>query len=793
MNEKALKTLEYHKIIDKLAQLAGSPLGRELCKSLLPSSDIEHITTMQQETSDALTRIFKKGSLGFYGVHDIRSSLMRLEVSSSLSAAELLHISSLLDATLRIKSYGAREEEANGDSLDEMFRSLEPLSPLNNEIRRCIISEEEIADDASPTLKGIRRSIRLTNDKIHEQLGSIINSQSTKLFLQDNLVTMRNGRYCIPVRAEHKGQVPGMVHDQSSSGSTIFIEPMAVVKLNNDLRELGLKEQEEIERILADLSSQAEVEIEKLKYNIKVLPKLDFIFARATLSKTMKGTAPTFNTNGYLNIKKGRHPLIDPRVVVPIDIYLGKDFRLLVITGPNTGGKTVTLKTVGLFTLMGQAGLHIPAFDGSELTVFEEVYADIGDEQSIEQSLSTFSSHMTNTVSILDKANYKSLVLFDELGAGTDPTEGAALAMAILSDLHKRKVCTIATTHYSELKVYALSTEGVCNASCEFDVNTLRPTYRLLIGIPGKSNAFAISNKLGLPNYIIDNAKALIGQQDKSFEDLISELDANRIAIEEEKTKIQAYKEEVERQKKKLEEKNDRIDKAKAKILENANEEARKILSEAKDIADRSIKNFNKWGHEGGFLKDMESDRSLLREKLSEAESKLTLKTKATKPSKLQKAKDFKLGDSVNVLSLGLKGTVSSLPNAKGDLFVQMGILRSQVNISDLELLDEPTITGPTLNKTGQGKIKMSKTLTISPEINLVGKTVDEALAVLDKYLDDAYLSHLPKVNIIHGRGTGALKNGIHTYLKRQKYIKSYRLGEFGEGGAGVTIVEFKG
>jgi len=793
MNEKALKTLEYHKIIDKLAQLAGSPLGRELCKSLLPSSDIEHITTMQQETSDAPTRIFKKGSLGFYGVHDIRSSLMRLEVSSSLSAAELLHISSLLDATLRIKSYGAREEEANGDSLDEMFRSLEPLSPLNNEIRRCIISEEEIADDASPTLKGIRRSIRLTNDKIHEQLGSIINSQSTKLFLQDNLVTMRNGRYCIPVRAEHKGQVPGMVHDQSSSGSTIFIEPMAVVKLNNDLRELGLKEQEEIERILADLSSQAEVEIEKLKYNIKVLPKLDFIFARATLSKTMKGTAPTFNTNGYLNIKKGRHPLIDPRVVVPIDIYLGKDFRLLVITGPNTGGKTVTLKTVGLFTLMGQAGLHIPAFDGSELTVFEEVYADIGDEQSIEQSLSTFSSHMTNTVSILDKANYKSLVLFDELGAGTDPTEGAALAMAILSDLHKRKVCTIATTHYSELKVYALSTEGVCNASCEFDVNTLRPTYRLLIGIPGKSNAFAISNKLGLPNYIIDNAKALIGQQDKSFEDLISELDANRIAIEEEKTKIQAYKEEVERQKKKLEEKNDRIDKAKAKILENANEEARKILSEAKDIADRSIKNFNKWGHEGGFLKDMESDRSLLREKLSEAESKLTLKTKATKPSKVQKAKDFKLGDSVNVLSLGLKGTVSSLPNAKGDLFVQMGILRSQVNISDLELLDEPTITGPTLNKTGQGKIKMSKTLTISPEINLVGKTVDEALAVLDKYLDDAYLSHLPKVNIIHGRGTGALKNGIHTYLKRQKYIKSYRLGEFGEGGAGVTIVEFKG
>ncbi len=791
MNQRALKTLEFYKIIDKLAELAGSSLGKELCRALLPSSDLEEITTMQTQTSDALSRIFKKGSLGFYGVHDVRASLKRLEIGSSLTAGELIHISSLLDATLRIKSYGTRDSETNEDSLDEMFNSLEPLSPINNEIKRCIISEEDIADDASSTLKSIRRAMKQTNDKIHDQLNQILNSQGQKLMLQDNLITMRNGRYCIPVKSEYKGQFPGMVHDQSSTGSTSFIEPMAVVKLNNELRELELKEQVEIERILAELSNLCGTEVEKIKYNVATLPVLDFIFARATLSKNMKGTAPLFNDKGYVNIKKGRHPLIDPKKVVPIDIHLGKEFKLLVITGPNTGGKTVSLKTVGLFTLMGQAGLHIPAFDGSELAVFEEVYADIGDEQSIEQSLSTFSSHMTNTVSILEKANYKSLVLFDELGAGTDPTEGAALAMAILSYLHKRKVSTMATTHYSELKVYALSTEGVSNACCEFDVETLRPTYRLLIGIPGKSNAFAISNKLGLPNHIIDDAKALIGTQDKSFEDLITDLESNRIAMENEKLAIEKTKKEIEELKRKLAEKNDKIDKAKAKILENANEEARLILSDAKEVADRAIKNFNKWGSEMGSHKDMENERSFLRGKLTEAESKLTIKSKP-KPKKLQKPNDFKLGDSVNVLSLGLKGTVSSLPNAKGDLFVQMGILRSLVNISDLELLDEPDITGPNLTKTGSGKIKLSKAMTISTEINLVGKTVDEALSELDKYLDDAYLSHLPQVTIIHGVGTGALKNAVQAHLKRTKYIKSFRLGAFGEGGNGVTIAEFK-
>lgn len=792
MNDKALKKLEYDKIIDKLAALAGTGLGRELCRSLLPGNDINEIKVKQKETSDALSRIFYKGSLGFYGLHDIRGSLKRLEIGSTLGAGELLHISSVLDAALRVKAYGARDNEENaGDSLDEMFTSLEPLSPLNNEIKRCIISEEEIADDASPALKNIRRNMKVTNDKIHEQLNSMVNSSSSRTMLQENLITMRNGRYCLPVKQEYRSQFPGMIHDQSSSGSTLFVEPMAVVKLNNDLKELEIKEQEEIEKILADLSNQAGTETEKLDTNIKVLANLDFIFARATLSKQMKGTQPGFNNRGIINIKKGRHPLIDPKKVVPIDINLGRDFTLLVITGPNTGGKTVSLKTVGLFTLMGQAGLHIPAFDGSELAVFEEVYADIGDEQSIEQSLSTFSSHMTNTVSILEKANYKSLVLFDELGAGTDPTEGAALAMAILSDLHKRKVCTMATTHYSELKVYALSTEGVSNASCEFDIETLRPTYRLLIGIPGKSNAFAISSKLGLPSCIIDEAKNLIGIQDKSFEDIISELENKRITIEKEQLETARARKEAEELRRRLEQKNERLDNARDKIMTEAKEEARKVLQDAKDFADQTIKNFNKWNKEGGMSKDMEKERGALREKLSSTESGLSL-NKNRKAKKPAKPKDFKLGDAVNVLSLGLKGTVSSLPNAKGDLYVQMGILRSLVNISDLELIDEPVITGPNINRTGSGKIKLAKTASISAEINIIGKTVDEALSILDKYLDDAYLSHLPQITVIHGRGTGALRNAVHSHLKKTKYVKSYREGAFGEGGQGVTIVEFK-
>ncbi len=792
MNEKALRTLEYHKIIDKLCALAGSGYGRELCAHLLPLEDLKEIKRLQTETTDALSRLLRKGSVSFGGIHDIRPSIMRLKVGSSLGAGELLHISSDLDATLRVKAYGGytgkEGEEQSSDSLTEYFAGLEPLTPLNNEIKRCIVSEEEIADDASPALKSVRRAMKNTKDRIHSEIASIQNSSRT--MLQENIITMRNGRYCLPVRAEYKSQFQGMIHDQSSTGSTLFIEPMAVVRLNNELRELAIKEQEEIEKVLAELSNLAAEQTELLEYDFLTLSQLDFIFARAALSKQMKGSEPKFNSNRIIHIKKGRHPLIDPKKVVPIDIMIGKDYNMLIITGPNTGGKTVSLKTVGLLTLMGQAGLHIPAFDNSELAVFREVYADIGDEQSIEQSLSTFSSHMTNIVTILQKADEDSLVLFDELGAGTDPTEGAALAMSILSYLHKREIRTLATTHYSELKVYALSTEGVINASCEFNVETLRPTYRLLIGIPGKSNAFAISKRLGLPDYIIDDARERIGEQDKSFEDLISDLEESRVTIEKEQAEITRYKEEIEQLKKSLARKNENLDASRERLLKEAKEQAAKVLQEAKEFADESIRKYNRWLQEGGNIKDMEAERGALRERLSD--SNADLQQNRPKQGKTASSKNLKIGDSVNVISLGLKGTVSSLPNAKGDLFVQMGILRSQVNIKDLELVDEEVISAPNFNKTSSGKIKMSKSFSIHPEINLIGRTVDEALSELDKYLDDAYLAHLPQVTIIHGRGTGALKNAVHAHLKKTKYVKSYRVGGFGEGDHGVTIVEFK-
>lgn len=791
MNSKALKTLEYNKIIEeKLSKFAGSALGRERCLALLPEVRIEKIRERQRETSDALSRIYKKGSLSFSGIPDIRDTIKRLEIGAVLTATELLRISSILTATLRAKSYGSSvNENVEGDSLAERISLLEPMSPMNNEITRCIISEDEIADDASPGLKSVRRHIKAANDKIHDQLNSIINNSGTRVMLQDALITMRNGRYCIPVKQEYKSQFGGMMHDQSSTGSTAFIEPASVVRLNNDLAELYLKEKVEIEKVLAELSNMAADETENLAYNQETLAELDFIFAKAMLSKQMKGTEPKFNDRRYINIKKGRHPLIDPHVVVPIDIHLGDGFDLLVITGPNTGGKTVTLKTVGLFTLMGQAGLHIPAFDNSELSVFQEVYADIGDEQSIEQSLSTFSSHMKNTVSILEHADENSLALFDELGAGTDPTEGAALAMAILTFLHKQGTRTIATTHYSELKIFALSTEGVSNACCEFSLETLQPTYRLLIGIPGKSNAFAISSKLGLQDHIVKSAREFINTKDESFEDVISNLDATRIAIEKERELAESYKREAEQLRKRLVEKNDRIDKAKERIMREASEAARKVLQEAKDYADETIRKFNKWSAEGNFGKDMENERNSLREKLGNTDSKLSVK--GGKRSKAQDATDFHIGDTVNVLSLNLKGTISTLPNAKGDLYVQMGVLRSLVNISDLELTEQPPNKAQNLSKTQTGKIRVSKSMTISSELNIIGKRVDEALPLVDRYIDDAYLAHLTKVTIIHGRGTGALKAAVHQHLKKLKYVKDFRVGGFGEGDHGVTIVEF--
>lgn len=796
MNEKVLKTLEYDKIITLLTEYASSEPGKQLCRSLTPATDLNTIRSAQNETTDAGSRIRQKGSLSFSGIRNIGSSLKRLEIGSSLGIIELLSVSSLLTCASRAKAYGRHEEseEFPDDSLDGYFRLLEPLTPVNSEIKRCILSEEEISDEASPGLRHVRRSMKGINDRIHTQLNSILNSNRT--YLQDAVITMRDGRYCLPVKSEHKNQVAGMVHDQSSTGSTLFIEPMAVIRLNNEMRELEIQEQKEIEAVLAELSNQLSPYIEVLLQNLEVLTKLDFIFAKASLSRHYKGSEPVFNQEGFIHIKDGRHPLLDPSAVVPITLYLGKNFDLLIVTGPNTGGKTVSLKTVGLFTLMGQAGLHIPAFDGSCLAVFEEVFADIGDEQSIEQNLSTFSSHMTNIVRILEMADSRSLCLFDELGAGTDPTEGAALAISILNFLHNMKCRTMATTHYSELKVYALSTPGVENACCEFDVETLRPTYRLLIGIPGKSNAFAISQKLGLPGYIIEDAKSRLDAQDETFEDLLTHLEKNRVTIEKEREEIQVYKKEISLLKSRLQQKEERLDERKEKLLRNANEEAQRILREAKETADQTIKQINKLASQSGVSKELEQQRGHLREKLSDVDKKLALKQES-KPSKAIQPNTLKIGDGVRVLTMNLNGSVSSLPNSRGDLYVQMGILRSLVNIKDLELLPEQDITGPGLEKgTKSGshgsKIKMSKSISVSPEINLIGKTVDEAIPILDKYLDDAYLAHLPQVRVVHGRGTGALKAGVHKHLKRLKYIKEFRLGEYGEGDTGVTIVTFK-
>lgn len=792
MNEKVLRVLEYNKIIGLLTDRATSDPGRKVCKALTPSHDLDEINQAQEETKDALSRIFKKGSTSFGGNKDLGFALRSLEIGSSLSVTELLKIASLLENTARIKAYGRNEkDDIPGDSLDEYFDGLEPLTPLSSEIRRCILSEDEISDDASSNLKHIRRSIASTNDKIHSQLNSMVNG-SYRTYLQDAVITMRNNRYCIPVKAEHKGQVAGMVHDQSSTGSTLFIEPVAVVNLNNRLKELEIEEKEEIEVILASLSAQASEHTESLMQNQKLMTHLDFVFAKASLAMDMNATQPLFNTEHYIHIRKGRHPLLDKKKVVPIDIHLGKDFDLLIITGPNTGGKTVSLKTVGLFTLMGQAGLHIPALDRSELSVFSEVYADIGDEQSIEQSLSTFSSHMTSIVSILAHADENSLCLFDELGAGTDPTEGAALAIAILNHLHSRGIRTMATTHYSEIKVYALSTPFVENACCEFDIETLRPTYRLLIGIPGKSNAFAISSKLGLPDEIIHAAKEQISEENESFEDLLTDLEQSRVTIENERNEIAAYKREIEQLKEQLKQKQEKIDQSKDRILREANEQARAILQEAKDTADETIRAFQKAGPNAS-MQDLEKARQKLRDKISEKNDKLSIKASAPKQSGV-KPNQLRLGDSVKIVSMGLKGTVSSLPDSKGNLFVQCGIMRSQTNIKDIVLLQEETITTSSSKHTGSstGKIKMSKSFSVSPEINLLGKTVDEAISELDKYLDDAYLAHLPSVRIVHGKGTGALRSAVQSHLKRVKYVKSFQLGEYGEGDSGVTIAVFK-
>ena len=802
MNEKALRVLEYPKIIQQLTECATSQPGKALCRALEPSDSLPEIVRTQQETADALRRIYAKGSLSFSGVRDIRGDVRRLEIGSSLGITELLDIAKLLEAAQRARQYekvetSRQEDELMEDSLTEMFRGIEPLVSLCREIRRCILSEEEIADDASPELRRIRRQIHLSQERIHSQLAQIVNG-SARQYLQDALITQRDGRYCIPVRAEHRSQVPGMIHDQSASGSTLFVEPMAIVKLNNDIRQLEADEKAEIQKILASLSEEAAGYSENLITNVQILTALDFIFARAQLAKKMNATIPEFNEEGIIELRRARHPLIDRKSVVPVDIGLGNTYDLLIISGPNTGGKTVSLKTVGLLTLMGQAGLHIPAAEHSRLSLFTEVYADIGDEQSIEQSLSTFSSHMTNIVSFWGKADEKSLVLFDELGAGTDPEEGAALAIALLSSLHERGIRTVATTHYSELKIYALSTPGVENGCCEFDVATLRPTYRLLIGVPGKSNAFAISRKLGLPDDVIESAKLHLSDAEEDFEDVISDLEDRRISMEKAENEMTRNRDEIRSLRASLERRSRSLEESREKILAKAREEAAQILRDTKAYADETIRNYNKYGSDANAARQMERERTQLRERMNALDKKgkkdksakdvstIGQERKVLDPARLH------VGDSVFVKSMNLKGTVLTLPDQRGTLQVRMGILNTKVNVNDLELIDEVTIKAPNMARTGSGKVRMSKSAAVSTEINLLGKTVDEAVSELDKYLDDAYMAHLPSVRIVHGKGTGALRKGVHDYLRRQKKVASFRLGEFGEGDAGVTIVKFK-
>lgn len=790
MNKKTLITLEYNKIISALVSMACSDGARQTLKALVPMNNIDDINAALDETNDALTRVYQKGSVDFSRIKDIRASLARLKVGSSLNALELLNISMLLECAAHVKNY----YETRNDSIQPMIDILDPLTLLGNAIRKCIISEDEISDDASSTLRDIRRKKNQAADRIHTELNKILNSPSTRTYLQDYVITTRQGRFCLPVKAEYKSLMPGMVHDQSSTGSTVFIEPAAVVKLNNDIRELELKEQAEIEVILADLSAKAADYTDSLLSDYEILTNLDCIFAKALLSRHFNCSRPVMNNKGIVNIKKGRHPLIEPHTVVPIDIYLGTDFNLLIITGPNTGGKTVSLKTVGLLTLMAQAGLNIPALEHSDIAVFDNIFADIGDEQSIEQSLSTFSSHMTNTVDILKKADSNSLILFDEIGAGTDPTEGAALAIAILDSLHRRNITTMATTHYSEIKMYALTTDGVENACCEFDVQSLRPTYRLLIGVPGKSNAFAISKKLGLSDNIINDASRRLDSEDIKFEDLVTDLEQSRVTIEREREELNEYKAQIAQLKSELTKKTERLDERTDNIIRKANEEAARILKDAKEYADKTINAMNKHGM---TVKELEKHRSAIREKMNKRQEKLKIEpANNISEHKAHDISEFKVGMHVKVLTMNVIGTVSQIHKNKNQVTVLVGSLSTKMDIKNLAILKGYKDPAETSSKPkgagGSGKIKMSKSSSVSSEINLLGYTVDEAIAVLDKYLDDAYIARIPQVRIVHGKGTGALRSGITSYLHGVPYIKEFRLGQIGEGAEGVTIVTFK-
>ena len=786
MNSKTLRVLEFNKIIDKLRQYASSDLGKAIVDKLEPSTDINEIKLNQRETSEAVSMILKKGSLGLGGLRNVGEYIKRVNISGVLNIEELLHIGDFLRVSRRAKDYA--KSESKNDSfpvLEPQFNSIETVADLEREIERCIPSPTEVADDASRALREIRRNIKIANDRIKEQLNSIIHSNTYKNMLQEAVITIRNERYCVPIKQEYKNAFAGLIHDQSATGATVFIEPISIVQLNNKIKELHNKEKIEVERILALLSAKVAENGDVILANADILAHIDFVFAKAELSVKMNGTEPKFNTKGYVNIKKARHPLLDSATVVPTNIYIGGKFNTLLITGPNTGGKTVSLKTLGLFTLMGQAGLHISAFDNSELAVFDDVFADIGDEQSIEQSLSTFSGHMTNIVSILNSVTPNSLVLIDELGAGTDPTEGAALAISIIKYLHAFGARTAVTTHYSELKVFALTTDGIENASCEFDVETLRPTYRLLIGVPGKSNAFAISQRLGLPEHIINEAKEVLSHEDIRFEDVITDLEISRKSLVIEQEKAEEYRKEAQRLRSEAQKQRNKLDEQREKIIRQANEKARAIISDAKDEADVIIKEMRKLQKEGINAKTLEEQRSKLKEKMSKAESKLVDKKTYKVPDKLVK------GDRVKIHSLNQSGIVSVPPNKNGDVVIKAGIMTVTVNIKDLSLdTNEEQLTYQP--KKYANNISRRKRSNVSAEVDLRGMMALEALDKLDKYLDDVYLAGLSPVTIIHGKGTGALRKAVHEYLRTNPRVKSYRLGQYGEGEAGVTVVEMK-
>ena len=800
METSYLKTLELDKIIARAAEGCVCKESREKLFALEPQCDPDEVRYALEQTDAINSLLIKNGSPRFGGVEGVSQLAARAVKGGVLSMGELLMVAGALRNFQNLVSwYGSSEHDAL--PTDDLFYALAPQPGLEQQISSAILAPDAMADTASHTLNDLRKKIRATENSIRDRLESMVRNMDTSKYLQESVVSIRNGRYVVPVKSEYRGEVSGIIHDVSSTGATVFVEPQAVVEANARILQYRAQEAQEIERILVAFTGQVAAIEPQFQYSYKAMLEIDVLLAKARLALDMKAFKPTVRTDASFSLIRARHPLIDAKKCVPVDISLGRDYDSLIITGPNTGGKTVTLKTAGLLCAMAQCGFLIPADERSEICVFDEFLVDIGDEQSIEQNLSTFSAHMTNIVSILNEADANSLCLFDELCSGTDPTEGAALAIAVLNFLHNMTCRTIATTHYSELKVFALTAPGVENACCEFNVETLRPTYRLLIGIPGKSNAFAISRKLGLPDYIIDEAKNQMEQKDESFEDLLANLENSRVTIEKEREEIASYKQEIETLKNRLQQKEERFSEQKEKMLSKAREEAQKILQDAKDTADQTIRNINKLAKSSGVNKELEAERTKLRGKIQDVDKKLAVK-KTAAPKKAVSAKKLRLGDTVRVLSMNLKGTVSSLPNAKGDLYVQMGILRSLVNIRDLEMVEEASITGPGLSGThtggsrgsgsGSSKIKMSKSFSVSPEVNLIGMTVDEAIPVLDKYLDDAYLAHLPQVRVVHGRGTGALKAGVHRHLKKLSYVKEYRLGEFGEGDTGVTIVTFK-